>query len=209
MYPTFCVSCLNLVSDDVVFCSDCVCKLKSIVSIFVPIIKKKSLKVFAAGSYQEILKDLVIKKFVRDMIASKQLGQIITQIVPYEELNVDYIIPIPLHWTRYAWRGYNQAKIIASVIGNKTKTIVIEPLKRKRRTSFQSKLAFDERKENVKDVFSIGFWHKNMPVNLNGKKLLLVDDLYTTGATLVSAAKTILNHANPDSISAVVGCRVL
>lgn len=103
------------------------------------------------------------------------------------------IIPIPLHKKKLAKRGYNQAELIASALGKelgiKTDTTV---LKRKIYTKPQKDLSNRERKKNLEHAFETRG-------DLPWKRILLVDDIYTTGATIDEAAK-ILKKAGAEKV---------
>lgn len=100
---------------------------------------------------------------------------------------IDIVVPVPLHWTRRWSRGYNQAEVIARElvrcgIGG---TMVPDLLKRNRRTRTQTKLSVGQKAYNVKGAFSI---NRKVAESLSDSSLhiLLVDDVFTTGATLFS-----------------------
>lgn len=108
---------------------------------------------------------------------------------------VDYIIPIPLHWTRLFWRQYNQAGLIAHHLGKLTNIpVVYDVLKRSKRTRSQKNQKREERIENLKAAFSV----KNADL-LKDKRILIIDDVMTTGSTLNQAALA-LKKAKPKSI---------
>ena len=100
----------------------------------------------------------------------------------------DALIPLPLHTDKMYKRGYNQAEIICTGIAEKTGIPVIKNnVQRIRYTSTQTKKTRIERWENVKDSFVV----KN-PASLAYKKLILVDDVLTTGATLEACGSVLL-----------------
>ena len=101
-------------------------------------------------------------------------------------LDFDMVIPVPLHKRRFAERGYNQAKIISGILADELCLGSENLLKRNRATKQQVKLSRAERLVNVKDAFEI-----RKEVDLSGKKILLVDDVYTTGSTMNECAKTL------------------
>lgn len=162
--------------------------------------------VYALSPYQDPLKTLVLGKTKSLVLASRQLGELLCQLAPLELLSFDYCIPIPLHWTRYAYRGYNQAEIMANVIARRHNKEIVALLKRNKRTIFQSRLSLADRADNLEDAFTI---RRSCDVTLFYKKhLLLVDDLMTTGSTLKAAARELL-MLKPASITAIVACRTL
>ena len=121
----------------------------------------------------------------------------------------DYIVPVPLHWARYAARGFNQAHEMAKVIGSVRNKPVRRVVRRVHKTAFQSSLSSKERQENVKSAFDIHYWYKLTGTDfLKNKHVLIVDDLCTTGATLVHVAK-VLAKFKPASLTAFVGCRAV
>ena len=100
--------------------------------------------------------------------------------------NPDVIIPVPLHRARRRKRGYNQAQILAENLG-KMLCIPVDSksLVRRKKTSPQKKLGHNERKKNLKNAFAV------TPAFRPVRKVLLVDDIYTTGNTLDAAAKAL------------------
>jgi ComF family protein len=112
---------------------------------------------------------------------------------------IDVIIPVPLHRTRTAERGYNQAEMLARGIAGRQEATMIRVLHRTRPTPSQTHLSIPERMENVRGAFALARHAKK----IEGKHALLVDDVMTTGSTLASAAET-LWEAKPKSVSILV-----
>ncbi len=210
LFPNNCPECKIIIREDEVFCANCLKKNKPIVSDFLPINQNYNMPVFALGAYKNPLKNLILKKSFNQSWASIKLAQIILQrLTTLKRLKIDYIVPIPLHWTRYASRGFNQSEIMAKVLSKELSIPVLNALKRTKRTKFQSSLPVELRVENLRDAFSFVKPTKyNLPILLKNKNILLVDDLCTTGATLQTAAKVLVKF-NPKSISSVVACRVI
>ncbi len=104
----------------------------------------------------------------------------------------DYIIPVPLHYMRFISRRYNQAAIISSAL-SKSSNIPHLPLamKRVRATPSQGHLNSSEREKNVKKAFDVNQKYHSL---LKGKSVILVDDVYTTGATVKECSKNLLKH---------------
>lgn len=111
----------------------------------------------------------------------------------------DCLVPIPLHPARLRERGYNQSRLIAELIAQELRVPVISHnLIRTRHTPNQARLTQKERWTNIQAAFKI----KN-PKEFRGKKILIIDDLYTTGATISEAAR-LLKAAGADEVKALV-----
>jgi ComF family protein len=94
----------------------------------------------------------------------------------------ELILPIPLHYRRLLARRYNQSALLAGGLAKKlNRPLVTNGLKRIRMTKPQTRLSLKGRRENVKDAF---FANRDV---VSGRSVLLVDDVFTTGATMASA----------------------
>lgn len=102
------------------------------------------------------------------------------------DVNPDALVPIPLHRRRKTRRGYNQAQLLAEAVGRRTGIPVCSRLLvRVRNTAPQKKLNPAERQNNLKKAF-------NIPQNdVKLKTILVLDDIYTTGATIDEAARAL------------------
>jgi competence protein ComFC len=203
--PSLCAYCKKFLSTTDIFCGDCKHKIFPIVSKQIEVTPSFSMTVLAISDYKDPLKKLILAKGWSDALASYQMGQLVWEFLPLEQLDYELIVPIPLHWTRYAWRGFNQAHEIARVIQNKKNVPLCQLLKRVKKTAFQSTLVSSLRVENLKEAFIL---NPGQAKNYAGKHILLVDDLLTTGSTLRSAAKVLL-ALKPSKITVVVVCRVI
>lgn len=101
------------------------------------------------------------------------------------ESNYDILVPIPLHPTRKRERGFSQTFEIAKEISKITGIPLKEVLFRQKKTKSQTALGGKERRKNLKNAFKL-------KENVEGAKILLVDDVMTTGITINEAAKTLL-----------------
>ena len=112
----------------------------------------------------------------------------------YEDIfrrsKLDVLVPVPIHKTKYRERGYNQAELIATGIGQKLKIAVdIHLLQRIRKTLPQKELDDKERLKNLEQAFVLN--RKEMKETYH--KVLLVDDIYTTGSTIEACAKLLMD----------------
>jgi ComF family protein len=111
----------------------------------------------------------------------------------------DVVLPIPLHSTRLLERGYNQSTRICEGFVDTVQTTLDErALTRARATRSQTSLSRSRRQKNLEDVFRCG-------TDVRGLRILIVDDVLTTGATLNEAARTLLQAGAADVQAVAVG----
>ena len=141
--------------------------------------------------YKAIPREL---KYHRNLSAgrffSAQLGKYMAAFPHWAD--VDVVIPVPLHWLRKWRRGYNQAEIIARELAAALgATLRTDVLRRARRTRSQTSLSAEERLRNVASVFAV-----RKPVE--ARHVLLVDDTFTTGATLAACHRVLRAALGPE-----------
>ena len=113
---------------------------------------------------------------------------------PSRFVDIDIIIPIPLHGDKLKMRGYNQSELIANGIAKVLKRpIDITSVRRIEKSETQTRKSREQRWENVSGIFECDTLVKN-------KNILLVDDVITTGATMEACAKVVMD-AGARSIS--------
>ena len=145
----------------------------------------------AEASYKKINYDLKYKgDLAMGRFFARKLGDKLASSPLFED--VDLVLPVPLHWKRKWKRGYNQAEIIAAEVANSLNIpLNTKILFRKRKTTTQTKLSVSRKRDNVKNAFSLSkvpHWGVN-PTNI--KHILVIDDVFTTGATLSSCHKVL------------------
>jgi ComF family protein len=102
----------------------------------------------------------------------------------------DYIMPVPLHRWRILRRRFNQSALIAKYLSEDTKIpMMLDGVLRQRATVTQGHLNSNERQKNVKNAFVV---HPKRAESLKGKTVILIDDVYTTGATVNECTKVLL-----------------
>ncbi|AVM42635.1 ComF family protein [Fastidiosipila sanguinis] len=118
-----------------------------------------------------------------------------------EVLNFDYIVPLPLHKKRFYERGYNQVELIAKELAKLTGKEVINCLVRIKNTKRQSEMKSKmERLKNVENAFTF-----NDTAVIIGKKILLIDDVVSSGKTLWEAASVLAQNGAEVFILAITG----
>lgn len=148
----------------------------------------RRIRLFFWGSYDDLLKDCVAAfKFDGFPELGRPLVEMALNSVSGRLDDYDFVIPVPLHKERLEERGYNQSEILARCL-SETMKVELAPgiLKRTKSTRQQAKLSVEERRVNVRDAFAVD---SDCGRNLSGKKVLLVDDIVTTGATIFEAAR--------------------
>ena len=118
---------------------------------------------------------------------ARTFGMLLAEKLAKEDLNLDLILPLPLFWVRRLQRTYNQSELIAGVVASQLRVPLGNELKRVRGGKHQASLGRHQRLAGAKGVFAVSH-----PEHLSGKTVLLIDDVFTTGATLNSAAKVLM-----------------
>lgn len=146
------------------------------------------IRLFFWGPYDDLLKDCIAAfKFDGFPELGRPLIDIALNSLSGRLGEYDIVVPVPLYGRRREERGYNQAEILAERLSEITR-VELEPdiLARIKPTNQQAKLSLDERWINVRDAFAVDPGHGRL---LSGKRVLLVDDIVTTGATIFEAAR--------------------
>ena len=145
-------------------------------------------KVICACEYSGKIKEVIKKyKFNNKPFYYKALAELLYKSIidkmDYE--NFDIIMSVPLHKEREKIRGYNQSKLISKELSKKLSICEASQILKKTKNIFpQSLLKKDERHKNIKDTFEV-----NNKKVVQGKSVILVDDILTTGATLNEISK--------------------
>lgn len=140
-------------------------------------------------------------KFYNSPELARPLGYLLAEKIKQNRIEADLIIPIPLHFARLLSRRYNQSMLLAEIAGRECGIPVREVLKRKQLRSKQSERSRSDRHKELAGTVIL-----KCPEAVSGKRILLLDDVMTTGATLHTAAVA-LQKANPASITVLTLAR--
>lgn len=150
---------------------------------------KKLVYVFKYPPYLTDLQSQLIDLFYEGLIQKESLSPLLTRQA--------VVIPIPLHPSKLRKRGYNQTGLLANGLAKRFGFIVIDGLKRVKKTSTQVGLSKEDRKKNIKDAFVTKPELRNQLKK--SQNIFLIDDVTTSGATLREAAK-ILKKAGAKNV---------
>jgi ComF family protein len=211
LFPKFCFGCQK---EGNYLCQDC----KSILDVlnFHQFFKTEEIDelYFSTGYKNSLLKDL-IKKFKYQPFIKELSLPLSSLIIDHFQLldnpplfckeNLDFVlIPIPLEKRRLKWRGFNQAQELAKHLSEFLDIpLVCDVLIKKQKTLPQVRLSDKERRKNISGSFSC----KNQKKILE-KKILLIDDIYTTGSTMKESAK-VLKKSGAKKIIGITIARAL
>lgn len=194
IFPPTCGICGKITEEHI--CKDCYKKLQPYLYFY------RCEDIFYALKYKELIRSKIIdykfndkaylyNMFCEILIRNKMACEFIKEY--------DIIIPVPMHKRKKARRGYNQTELVAKQLARKfdipiSTTILIK----QKNTPMQSSLGREDRIKNVQNVYKIDYEEK-----ITDKKVLLVDDIYTTGAT-VTECKKMLKLAGAKKVGAII-----
>jgi ComF family protein len=143
---------------------------------------------YSFGAYEGALRELIhLFKYDRIRTLARPLASHLVSAFPREE-RFDAIVPMPLHWFRRWQRGFNQSALLAREIGRRCGLPVVHAVRRRRATRPQAGLSNARRRVNVAGAFSPARGR-----SVRGLRVLLVDDVMTTGATASACARALKN----------------
>lgn len=203
--------CLNCQTEGNWICQDCLSNIDVLEYQYCPFCKERVFKegtckkhrqknlngLFFAASYKDPLIKKLIKKFkyppfLKELALSLS-SLIITHFILSEnkiifnDQDVSIFIPVPLSLYKKRWRGFNQSEEITKELSKFLKIpYQVNNLIKIKKTQSQINLSKEERERNIKDSFKI----KN-PLEIQGKRIFLVDDIFTSGATMEECARVL------------------
>lgn len=213
IFPSHCLACEKIISSDGLFCFDCWPKLQFISEPKCAVCsypfefqglnllcgkcleKKPSFdKAIAIFRYNHILRRVVSSLKFRDQtFLAQKFAKLLFDKSKNEIADCDFIIAVPLHVKRLKKRRFNQSVLLAKNLQKLApqKEFYCDFLIRTKATKPQMELKKKDRESNLKNVFAVNEKYREM---VRGKKIILLDDVFTTGATLENCAKVLKKH---------------
>jgi len=156
------------------------------------------------GLYDGALRKLIhLYKYSGMKPLARTLAVLMERAISIDE-PFDAVVAVPLHWRKRWSRGFNQAELLARHVAKKRGIPALDVLLRRRATDVQAGLAIAGRRRNVAGAFAL---RKKTEPRITGKKILLIDDVMTTGAT-ASACASALKRGGAKSVSLLTLARV-
>ena len=138
---------------------------------------------YAVFRYNEGAAEAVrLFKYGGNVSLARPFGRLLAGVIEKPE-RYDAIVPVPLHWFRFLQRGYNQSVLLGEELSRRTGIPLVRGLARVRNTKHQAFLEKEERMKNIRGAFRV-----RNPETVKGCRLLLIDDVMTTGSTLAECA---------------------
>ena len=192
IYPLHCLGCQSPLEamDEFRLCGRCIA---SINHNAMPPFELDDCRVnaYSACLYDDALKELVHRfKYKGKTILARIFSKLMIDYIKKnpEIADADMITVVPLHKGRLREREFNQSLLIAGPISKEYFLALINTLEKTRKTRYQNELMKNERLKNLRGAFTV-----SPKADIKDKKILLIDDIMTTGSTLGECAKTLLN----------------
>jgi len=197
IFPISCGICGKMYKKSI--CPKCLKLIKNELKYYT--IKQGRINIYFISFYEGIIKNAILRfKFKDKAYLYDFFAEIITRNTKIKNIinKYDYIVPVPMHKDNKKIRGYNQTELIAKKIEKVTGIKYLECLEKIKHNKQQSLLNEKERKQNVQKAYRI--------INqetISKKKILLIDDIYTTGSTSNECIKE-LRKGHPRKIDILV-----
>jgi len=226
LLPSFCLACEKPLgpAPDLLFCPDCLGKLHYITNPLCPCCGRVYLvatggdhhcgaclakpnhftRARALFLYEEPMKEVIHRfKYQGKTACLPSFAWFAHNLPQLAELEgADWIMPVPLHKSRLRERGFNQALLLARAFFPKDRRITTGLLIRSRPTEPQTSFNGGTRRTNLKNAFAV-----MKPQYIKGKKILLIDDVFTTGTTVNECAR-VLKKAGASEVMVLTLARV-
>ena len=222
--PPHCIICSRyLTPEEKIVCDTCWENLEILPSFFCPdcqnFLDERSFScgicthnvtlsaVRSLGTFDDFYQKLIHGfKYQQKISLGQRLGRRLGEMLIKDKTvsRFDCLIPVPLHSARKRERGFNQSEILAEELSKFTELPLLKTLKRIRNTKDQTKLTPEQRIENVTGAFAL-----IDPEKIKGKRVILVDDVITTGATLRECASVLKKAGAKEIIGTTIAVAMI
>lgn len=192
IYPPRCAGCGRI---DHRWCSQCAQELDLLEHVVSTPTLDQIVESASTGIHSGVLQSAIqALKYEQATWMAPVLGSRMAEVVSERSWTIDMIVPVPLFSARQRVRGYNQSQLLGEIVAYELAIPILpQALTRQRETQSQVGLSADQRHENVRDAFTAN------PQYTNNQRILLIDDVHTTGATL-SACASALHRAGAAAV---------
>lgn len=175
------VSCIICESEFIGLCPLCKSKIQKV---------KENEDILSYGYYNGVLKKLILEfKYNKNFVAGSILSEFLYEIIKNNNIDIDCIVFIPSSKKALKDRGFNQCEYLAKELKKSLNINICKDIIKNKNTREQKLLSKEERLKNIKGAFSL-----KTDKNIKNKKLLLIDDVMTTGATLYECKKLLMEN---------------
>jgi len=217
LFPPICLNCQKPIDDrNKLICEKCLSLIKLNNTLFCSVCRARLAEnkkichydsrylLAPAGNYDDpVLQNLIhYFKYKSFKNLAPILGEISVKYIENRKLKIENFsaVPIPLHPRRERQRGFNQSELLAEFLAKKLNLELIDGLKRIKNTDPQAKIKKPEKRlENINGCFAL----KNAE-QIQGKNILLIDDVFTSGATINEAVKILKTNGAAKIIALVL-----
>jgi len=169
-------NCIVCESEFVGLCPLCKSKIQKV---------KEDEEFFSYGYYNGVLKKLILEfKYKQNFVAGKILAELLYDVIKNKKIEIDCIVFIPSSKKAIKERGFNQCEYLAKEINKSLKLKICKDLIKAKNIKEQKLLSKEDRFKNIKGAFSL-----KTNKNIKNKRVLVIDDVVTTGATLYECEK--------------------
>ena len=195
IFPERCPYCGEIVKSEAIACDSCMAKIDELQR---PIIRGAfGYRCVSSFIYGGTVRRMILRVKYHDRIQYlMQVAEIMAKDIlrVYADIDFDCITYVPMHPIDRKNRGYNQAELLAKALSKRLAIPCTETLSKVKHTKKQQRLNYAKRKKNLVGAFKV-----TDPKCVNGKRILLIDDIITTGITLGTCCQT-LNRSKPQMI---------
>lgn len=189
-----CICCNNEIYNHDYLCGKCRKKMNLYAETFF-IKDKYNIKCYTCDVYSSVMRNLILKlKYSKKFFVAEFFSKMICNRIKDENLNIDLVTFVPSSRKREKKRGYNQAEVIAKYSAKEVNKKCIGLLRKDGETKDQIGLDFHSRRCNVKKAFRVKKCFGLYKDYIVGKKILIIDDVITTGATGYNCAEALLDY---------------